>query len=98
MKSLVEKIRTEPALLSGLVSAIIALAVGFGLDISADQVSLIMAVVAAVMAIVVRQQVTPTIKVSAERDADNQDIAGEALAKDNPLIEKKDPVNVTPAE
>lgn len=49
----------EPALWLGLIQAVIALAVGFGLDWTAEQVSLVLAAVAAIVAVVVRSQVTP---------------------------------------
>ena len=51
----------EPALLLGLVQAVIALAIGFGLHISPEQFGLIMAATAALAAVIVRQQVTPVI-------------------------------------
>ena len=60
MQSIIDRVRREPALVSGLVTAVIALAVSFGLDLTEEQVGSILAVVAAVMALVVRQQVTPT--------------------------------------
>lgn len=50
----------EPAVILGLVSALIALAVGFGLDITPEQVGLIMAAVTAIIGFVTRSQVTPT--------------------------------------
>lgn len=50
----------EPAVILGLVSAAIALAVGFGLDVTPEQVGLIMAAVTAIIGFVTRSQVTPT--------------------------------------
>lgn len=50
----------EPALLLGALNAIIAVAVGFGLDVTPEQVGLINAAVAAVLAVVTRQKVTPS--------------------------------------
>lgn len=50
----------EPAVIMGLVTAAIALAVGFGLDITAEQVGLITAFVAAILSVVTRTQVSPT--------------------------------------
>lgn len=55
-----ERIRREPALVVGLVQAILALVVAFGLDLSGEQTAAILAVTAAVLAFVVRSQVTPT--------------------------------------
>ncbi len=49
----------EPAVISGAVNALIALAVGFGLELSTEQVGLIMAAVAALLSLVVRSKVTP---------------------------------------
>jgi len=49
----------EPALILGAVNAAIALAVGFGLEISVEQASLINAAFAAALSVVVRSQVTP---------------------------------------
>jgi hypothetical protein len=51
--------KTEPAAVVSLVSAIIALAVSFGLDISSEQTGAIMAVVVLVAGIVTRSQVYP---------------------------------------
>ena len=50
----------EPALVLGLIAAVIALAIGFGLNISTEQVGLIMAAVTALFAVVVRAKVTPS--------------------------------------
>ncbi len=47
----------EPALILGALAAVIALAVGFGLDVSSEQVGLIMAGVTAILAVVTRQSV-----------------------------------------
>lgn len=49
----------EPALILGLIQSALALAVGFGLNLSGDQVALIMAFSAALIAVITRSQVTP---------------------------------------
>ena len=49
----------EPALWLTAVQMILALAIGFGLDISTEQLGLIMAATAAVLGLVTRSQVTP---------------------------------------
>lgn len=51
--------KREPAVILSLVSAVIALATGFGLDITSEQVGLVMAAVSAVIGVVTRSQVTP---------------------------------------
>ncbi len=50
----------EPAILLGLVNAALALAVGFGLSVSAEQVALINAFVGTVISFVIRSQVSST--------------------------------------
>lgn len=51
----------EPALVLGLVGAVIALALAFGVDLSDEQVGAIMAAVVAVISIITRIQVTPIV-------------------------------------
>ena len=58
--SIIERLRTEPALVAGVVQALLALLLAFGVPLSDEQVGAIIAVSAAVLAIVVRQRVTPT--------------------------------------
>ena len=50
----------EPALIAGAIAIAINLAISFGLNLTSDQVALINALVVAVLAIIVRQSVTPT--------------------------------------
>lgn len=49
----------EPALIVGFVGAVIALAVSFGLPVTAEQVGFILAAVTAALAFVTRSQVSP---------------------------------------
>ena len=49
----------EPALILAAVQAVLAVAIGFGLDVSPEQLSLILAATAAVLGVVTRQRVTP---------------------------------------
>jgi hypothetical protein len=58
MKQLLSK---EPALITGLVNAIIVLAVSFGLSLTGEQIAAIAGVMAVVQAIITRAKVTPTI-------------------------------------
>lgn len=60
MSALFALIRREPAVVAGIVQALLALAVAFGFDLSADQTAAIVAVTAGILALVVRSQVTPT--------------------------------------
>lgn len=53
-------IKGEPAVIVSLISAIIALGVSFGLNISAEQTGAIMAVVTILAGLLIRTQVTPT--------------------------------------
>jgi hypothetical protein len=54
-----DRIKAEPALVAGLVQAVLTLVVAFGLDLSTEQVAAILTVTGAVLALVVRSQVTP---------------------------------------
>ena len=52
-------IRSEPALILGLVQAVIALVLAFGVDLSEEQIGSVMALTAVILAIVTRMLVTP---------------------------------------
>jgi hypothetical protein len=52
-------IRREPALIVGLIEALLVLAVAFGLDLTAEQMAAIVAVATVLGGLVVRSQVTP---------------------------------------
>lgn len=54
----------EPALVMAAIQAVLALAVGFGLSISPEQIALILAAVAAIVGVVVRSQVTPVSQIA----------------------------------
>jgi hypothetical protein len=60
--------KREPALVIGAVQAIIALAVAFGLGLSAEQTGAILAASAAILALVTRSQVRPVGKDSTDVD------------------------------
>lgn len=62
MTALIDRIRREPALVTGAVSALIALGVAFGLELSGEQTGAIMAVVTAALGFVTRAKVTPAPK------------------------------------
>lgn len=53
-------IRKEPTAIAAIVTAVIALAASFGLNLTADQTGTLMALVVLVVGFVVRSQVTPT--------------------------------------
>lgn len=55
-------IKAEPALLTAIVAALIALAVGFGLALTGEQVTLVMTCVLAIQALFVRRLVSPVSK------------------------------------
>lgn len=59
MATIGARIQREPALITGLVGALIAAGVSFGLDLSGDQTSALMGVTVAVLALITRSQVTP---------------------------------------
>lgn len=60
---ILERLKNEPALLAGFVSAVAALLAAFGLELNAEQTAAIVAACSAGLAIVVRQVVTPIRKI-----------------------------------
>ena len=52
----------EPAMILGLIQAALALAMGFGLSLTTEQMGAVLAFTAAVLAVITRQQVTPVAK------------------------------------
>lgn len=50
----------EPALILGFVGALIALGVGFGLNVTGEQTALILAFTSAVLGLITRSLVSPT--------------------------------------
>lgn len=59
LQALKDLIAGEPVLTLALVQASLALAVGFGLNFTAEQVSLTMAFSAALLGFIARSKVTP---------------------------------------
>lgn len=59
---MLDRIVKEPALVTGLVQAVLVLVVVFGLHLSDAQTGAILAVTTAVLALVVRSQVSPVAK------------------------------------
>lgn len=60
MTKVLEYIKAEPALVAGVLQALLALLLAFGVPLSSEQVGAIVALSAAILAVVVRQRVTPT--------------------------------------
>lgn len=58
----------EPAVVLGAVNAIVALVVGFGLNVTGEQQALIHAAASAVIALWTRRQVTPNENVAVTVD------------------------------
>ena len=69
-------LRTEPAVIAGLIQAILALAIAFGLNLTEEQVGAILAVTAAILALVVRQNVYPAAKIEEGADEDHAGVTG----------------------
>jgi hypothetical protein len=53
---------SEPVLILGAVNAIIMLAVGFGLKLTTEQITLVNAAATAITAVIIRQNVSPLQK------------------------------------
>lgn len=62
VSGLLERLKNEPALIGGVLTTGAALLAAFGLELSASQVGAISAFIAATLAILVRQVVTPVRK------------------------------------
>lgn len=62
-------IKSEPAILLGLVGAIIDIVVAFGLRLTVEQTTAIMAVTAILVTVATRQLVKPTYKIRLEAKA-----------------------------
>lgn len=92
MNGLKQLITTEPVMVQGLVQAGIAMLVGFGLGWSADQVALVLAFTATLLAVVARTLVTPTVKA----EAAVQDAKDDARAKS--IVERAMSPDLTPEE
>jgi len=61
VSKVVDVIKREPALVAGVVQALLAVLVAFGVPLSDVQVAAVLGLSAAVLAVVVRQRVTPTV-------------------------------------
>lgn len=57
--SILDRIRSEPALVSGLVVVLLNVAAAFGFDLTAEQTAAVNGLVVALLAFVVRSQVSP---------------------------------------
>ena len=77
MSTIIDRVRREPAIVTGIVGALIALGVAFGLELTGEQTGAIMAFVSALLAVVVRQQVTPYVDVVEQLDG-TEVVAGPA--------------------
>lgn len=69
MRALIERVKDEPALVSGLVQALLGLLLTFGLPLTDEQVGAVMVLTAALLAFIVRAKVMPARK--ARRAIDN---------------------------
>jgi hypothetical protein len=59
---MLERIKNEPSLVSGLIVALLTLGAAFGLNLTGEQTAAITAAGGAILAFIVRGQVTPTRK------------------------------------
>jgi len=63
-------LRREPVAILGALQALLAVAVGFGLNLTNEQTALLLAAVAAVLSLVTRSKVVPAGKVFLVRDGE----------------------------
>jgi uncharacterized membrane protein len=64
MNAILDRIKEEPAMFYALVSALITMAVAFGLNLSTDQMAAVLAPVAILLGLLTRSVVTPTAKLA----------------------------------
>lgn len=57
---MLDRIKKEPAIVAGIVQAVLGLLLAFGVSLSTEQTGAILAITAAILALFVRSQVTPT--------------------------------------
>ena len=60
MNSIIDRIRTEPVLVTGFLQTVLGLLLAFGVNLSPEQTGAVLAVTAAALAFIARKQVTPT--------------------------------------
>lgn len=77
---MLNRIRQEPALVAGTVQAVLGLAAAFGAGLTAEQTGAVLAFTAAVLALVVRANVTPTGRNWGRSQSGPDGGAGEARA------------------
>lgn len=95
MKTIVEKVRREPAIVVGIVGALISLLLAFGLELTVQQQGAIMGAVVAALALVTRQAVTPNVSVGALTDNQENPGGRELMAGQASDVPTGDPVDVT---
>jgi hypothetical protein len=78
VKNILERIKNEPALLIGFISAVISLALAFGFTLSEEQIGGIMAVVVAILALVTRNQVVAFRRVESYQTVQGETVTGPA--------------------
>ena len=61
MNNIIERLKTEPAVVFATLEALIVLGVAFGLDLSGEQVGALVAVLAVLTGVGTRAKVTPTV-------------------------------------
>lgn len=98
MKAIVDRVRREPALLVGLVMAILIALTEFGIEVTAGQQAAIVGVIIAIGAIIVRQAVTPNVSVAALEDPVQVGGGGDLMAGQASDVPDGDPVDVVPAD
>jgi ascorbate-specific PTS system EIIC-type component UlaA len=94
MKALFERVRREPAVVVGLVTAVLLLLTEFGVNITSGQQAAIVGVVIAIGAIIVRQSVTPNVSVGALTDNQENPGGDDLMAGQASDVPDGDPVDV----
>ena len=99
MKTILERVKNEPALLIGLVAAVISLVLAFGVSLTDEQVGGIMAVVVAVLALVTRSKVVAFRRVESYQTVQGEVVTGPAAPPEGrPAETVVDPTHLSPLD
>ena len=91
MSGIVYRIRRQPALLVGLVQAVLLVLVEFNVEVTEGQQAAIMSLIIAIGAVIIWNSVTPNVSVGAKQD----DLEPGMVAGDASPLLNDTPVDVT---
>ena len=94
MNTILERIRREPVILAQAAAILLGLGAAWGLSLTDDQTSAVMAALAFLGAVIGRQQVTPNRTVAAEQ----AEVGGPLVAGEAADVSSGEEVEVVPVD